>query len=209
VSTSSCSLWLRDMPHPVFERRLEGDQWHASWAPVLQRREALRQQAKLNAALEMLPTSDRDILVAGAVAYWCEGAKSKAWRRTEEVTFINSDVHLLRLYLRFLDLVGVRGERLRFRVSIHETADVEAAIRFWADIAGVPTDRFSRTTIKRHRPLTKRRNTGDTYHGCLIIRVRQGADLYRRIEGWVKGLTLGSEPSARRHSSCGGREVGY
>jgi hypothetical protein len=34
-----------------------------------------------------------------------------------------------------------------------------------------------------------RKNVGADYHGCLIIGVRQSADLYRRIEGWVRAAT--------------------
>ena len=29
---------------------------------------------------------------------------------------------------------------------------------------------------------------GADYQGCLIVSVRQGADLYRRIEGWVGAI---------------------
>ncbi len=41
--------------------------------------------------------------------------------------------------------------------------------------------------LKRHNPLTIRKNVGADYHGCLIITVSQSADLYRKIEGWVRG----------------------
>lgn len=82
----------------------------------------------------------------------------------------------------------MQRERLTLRVSIHETADVEAAERFWADIAGVDTSAFSRATLKRHNPRPVRKNTGDTYHGCLVMHVRQSADLYRRMEGTWYGI---------------------
>jgi predicted transcriptional regulator len=195
VSTSSCSLWLRDLPHPVFERHRAGDRWHASWAPVLRRRAATRQQAKLDAANEMLPLSRRDIILAGAVAYWCEGAKAKAWRSGERVSFVNSDRHLITVFLRFLDAVGVEPERRTFRLSIHETADVDAAQQYWADVVGISRDRFAPTTIKRHSPRTNRINSGEGYHGCLVIGVQQSAMLYRQIEGWAKSLALGRLPS--------------
>ncbi|MFI6849749.1 hypothetical protein [Kitasatospora sp. NPDC050467] len=32
------------------------------------------------------------------------------------------------------------------------------------------------------------KNTGEGYHGCLVVSVLGGADLYRRIEGWWKGI---------------------
>lgn len=95
---------------------------------------------------------------------------------------------MITLFLRWLEFLGVQRERLTLRVSIHETADVEAAERFWADVAGVDTSAFSRATLKRHNPRTVRKNTGDTYHGCLVIYVRQSADLYRRMEGTWYGI---------------------
>ncbi|MEU1080351.1 hypothetical protein ABZ368_08885 [Streptomyces sp. NPDC005908] len=52
-------------------------------------------------------------------------------------------------------------------------------------LAWVPTGPASlKTTIKKHNPRTDRKNTGVTYKGCLRVDVRNGADLYRRIEGW-------------------------
>lgn len=50
------------------------------------------------------------------------------------------------------------------------------------------TSAFSRATLKRHNPRTVRKNTGDAYHGCLVIYVRQSADLYRRMEGTWYGI---------------------
>lgn len=195
VSTSSCSLWLRDMPHPVFERYLQGERWHASWAPVLRRRAVERQQTKFAAATEMLPISRRDIILAGAVAYWCEDTKAKPWRPRERVTFVNSDRHLIELSLRFLDAVSVQPSRRGFRISIHETADLAEAVRYWSAIVGVAGESFAPATIKRHQPGTNRLNQDDHYHGCLVITVAQGATLYRQIEGWAKCLALGDVPS--------------
>ncbi len=45
---------------------------------------------------------------------------------------------------------------------------------------------FTGPALKRHNPRTVRKNVGADYHGCLIVGVRQSADLYRRIEGWVR-----------------------
>jgi len=77
--------------------------------------------------------TDREVLIAGAIAYWCEGTKDKPYRRQERVVFINSDPALISFFLRFLTAAGVSHSDLIFRVYIHETADVEAAQRFWLD----------------------------------------------------------------------------
>jgi hypothetical protein len=113
---------------------------------------------------------------------WAEGAKAKPWRPYEQVTFVNSDSGMIRLFLCFLALVGVEDEQLRFQLQIHESANIRAAEAYWHAVVG-SSERFLRTTLKRHSPLTRRRNVGSDYHGCLRVRVLRSAELYRRIEG--------------------------
>jgi hypothetical protein len=139
------------------------------------------------AAAEIGGLTDREILIAGAVAYWCEGTKNKPYRQENRVTFVNSDPRLIGFFLRFLDVAGVHRDDLILRVYIHENADAGAAQRFWAGVTGVCPDQFRRPTLKHHNPKTVRMNTGDDYHGCLRIDVRRSGALYRRIEGWASG----------------------
>jgi hypothetical protein len=78
-------------------------------------------------------------------------------------------------------------------VQIHESADAEAAQRFWLDVTGLEAAQFRRPALKRHNPKTVRKNTGDDYHGCLRIDVLRGASLYRKIEGWAAGAMSAKE----------------
>jgi transcriptional regulator with XRE-family HTH domain len=190
VSKSSVSLWVRDLPVPsrlsyqeCRKRSAEGtDRYWAAERPV---RAAARAATREAAATQIGALTDRELLIAGAIAYWCEGGKSKSYTRSDRVIFINSDPALIVFFMRFLEIAGAPRASLRFRVYIHETASVEAAQRFWQDVTGVTADQFATPTLKRHNPKTVRKNVGDTYHGCLRIDVRQSADLYRRIEGWA------------------------
>jgi hypothetical protein len=100
--------------------------------------------------------------------------------------FINGDPQLITFFLRFLDAAGIDRAQLRYRVYIHETADVEGAGHFWLEVTGADPAQFHNPTLKRHNAKTVRWNTGDGYHGCLRIDVQQSADLYRRIEGWAR-----------------------
>ncbi len=190
VSRSSVSLWVRDMPRvgristtESRERMTEG--LTKFRAEERLRRDARRQAISAHAATEIGDLSDRETLIGGAIAYWCEGAKNKPYRRDDRVAFINSDPRLIAFFLRFLAVAGVAPERLKCYVSIHESADVAGAQRFWRDVTGLPDEQFGHPTIKRHNPKTPRRNTGEDYHGCLTVRVRLSADLYRQIEGWA------------------------
>jgi hypothetical protein len=188
VSKSSVSLWVRDLPRPVTEeearrRRTEAARKH--WLAEQPLRDARRAAERDAAAGEIGSLTERELRIAGAIAYWCEGTKSKPYRRAERVIFMNSDPGLIRLFLRFLDAAGVPRDDLVFTVSIHESADVQAAHRFWREVTGAKPEQFSKPAIKRHNPRTTRKNVGDTYHGCLAVRVRRSARLYRRIEGWA------------------------
>ncbi|MGW2723701.1 hypothetical protein [Streptomyces sp. NPDC001492] len=189
-SKSSISLWVRDLPRP--ERRDPSEQAKLAarkrWEHELAIRDEERQRTKSAASEQIGEMSDRDLFMAGVALYWAEGSKDKSYARRENVLFVNSDPGVIQLYLAWLTLLGVEPERLAYRVMIHVTADVEGAKRYWADVVGVDVCRFQKTTIKKHNPKTVRKNVGDDYRGCLVIRVAQGAELYRKIEGWWKGM---------------------
>lgn len=190
VSKGSVSLWTRDMPRVgrlsyQEVRRRNAVAVSAFWAAESVRRNMRRQAIVVAAAAEIGELSDREVLIAGSVAYWCEGAKRKPYRPEDRVIFTNSDPQLVLLFMRFLLIAGTTRDRLVCRVQIHERADVASAQRCWQRVTGLPEEQFRRPTLKRHNPKTPRRNTGDDYHGCLKIDVRGGAELYRCIEGWA------------------------
>jgi transcriptional regulator with XRE-family HTH domain len=193
VAKGSVSLWVRDLPRPARlsyaecrKRSAEGSQryWEAE-RPV---REARRASERAAAAAQIGDLTDRERLIAGAIAYWSEGAKSKPHRPSERVIFTNSDPSLIRFFLRFLDAAGTPPTDLSFRICIHENADAESAQRFWLEITGARRDQFRTPTLKRHNPKTVRKNTGVDYHGCLRIDVSRSSGLYRRIEGWAEAI---------------------
>jgi len=199
VSKGSISLWVRDMPRTG---RLSYEEFRdrnsagisAYWAAERPVREQRRCAVGEKAAAEIGRLSEREIVIAGAVAYWCEGSKNKPYRRSDRVTFVNSDPHLISFFLHFLAVVGVERDRIICRVHIHESADVEAAQRYWQAVTQVPSAQFRRPTLKRHNPKTVRHNTGEDYHGCLIVNVRVSVELYRQIEGWASAvMTAGGQ----------------
>jgi transposase len=196
VSKGTVSAWVHDMPWPErlsYEecRKRAADGVRRYWEAERPAREANREAARTAAAAEIGALTQRELLIAGAIAYWCEGAKSKPHNRRELVQFMNSDPGMILLFLRFLEAAGVSRQQIHYRVCIHETADVAAAERFWLDVTGADPSRFHKATLKRHNPKTTRKNVGDGYHGCLCVAVWQCADLYRRIEGWARAAMNG------------------
>jgi hypothetical protein len=191
VAKSSVSVWVRDIPCPERFRYVHNERRQEGLRKFNEARTA-RNDAETEAAVaELGELTDREILIAGAIAYWCEGAKNKPNRKVNRVVFINSDAGLIAFFLRFLDVAGVDRDDLVLRVHIHENADAEAAKRFWLGVTGTQPSQFRPPTLKHHNPKTQRTNVGESYHGCLRIDVRRSAALYRRIEGWASAtMTL-------------------
>src|SRR5258707_7000425 len=193
VSKSSVSLWVRDMPRPAQlsdeecrNRRAAGIAAFCASERAL--REATTDAIRQEARTSIGQLDNREILLAGAIPYWCEGTKSKPYRRDYRVSLINSDASLIKFFLHFLDCAGIPAEQLVFRVSIHESADVTAAQEFWLQVTGARPSQFHRPNLKRHNPPTTRMNTGSAYHGCLRIDVLRSARLYKQIEGWCDAV---------------------
>jgi hypothetical protein len=192
VPTSTLSQWLKDVPlteeHRIAieQRKLAG---RARTIEALRgRRKARQEHTSKAAAGQIQELAESELFVAGVVAYWAEGTKGKPWSRSPSVLFVNSDAGMIRLFLAWLQLLGIGLERCSFRVSIHESADVDAAVAFWAEVVGVVPCQFMRTSLKRHNPTTVRKNVGGTYNGCLVVRVKRSTELGRQIAGWFEGI---------------------
>lgn len=188
VSKSSVSLWVRDVPCPERFRYVHNERRQEGLRKYNEARAAGRMAETEAATAEIGELTDRELLIAGAIAYWCEGTKSKPYRHVDRAIFMNSDPGLIRFYLRFLQAAGIDRDDLILRVCIHENADAEAAQRFWVEVTGVSPGQFRSPTLKRHNPKTVRMNVGGNYHGCLRVEVRRSGELYRKIEGWASGV---------------------
>lgn len=199
VAKSTAYQWVKHLPlDPDAESQRARRRAHskrmtdARWERHRKERDEHRAAVHAEATDRVGQLDERDLLLLGAAIYWCEGTKSKPWRRDDRITLINSDVRLLSLFLRSLEACGVDHTVPSYRVSIHESADVEAAVAWWKEALHLPPERFQRPTLKRHLPKTTRYNVGDDYHGCLIIDVPGSRELYWRVEGVVAGLGLES-----------------
>lgn len=170
--------WVRTEESAARAKNAARRRWDAYEA----RRKSWLSQLEDEAADFVGELTSRELMLIGAALYWAEGSKSKPWRRSEKIAFVNSDPTMIRVFLAWLRLMGVAPDRIIFRVMIHESADVAAAEAYWAGIVGVPSGAFARVTLKRHNPLTVRKNTGDGYHGCLVVRVRRSVAEYRQVE---------------------------
>jgi transcriptional regulator with XRE-family HTH domain len=200
ASPGSISPWVRDIKvlnrERAERRRLSALRAAAKTRSVQAQRRRDLQTATAAASIGEL--TDRELFLVGVALYWAEGSKSKPYDLRERITFINSDPQVISLFMHWLQLLGIGHERCRFRIHIHETADLRAAEKYWANLLGVSRGVFSPATIKRHIPKTNRLNVGDQYRGCLVVSVLKSAELYRNVAGWWLGSFLQVSRSPRR-----------
>ncbi|MFE4174661.1 hypothetical protein ACFRR7_21855 [Streptomyces sp. NPDC056909] len=199
VSKASISAWVRDLPKPAprwtnIEKMQRLEEAHSAFRAS---RDEERRQLTSDAFQQVGDISGRELLLLGAALYWAEGTKDKTYARRESLTFINSDVGMIRTYVRWLELLGVARHRMRCSLHIHDSADLADATRFWSEVTGVPAEDFLKPCIKRDNAGTSRLNRGEGYRGCLRIRVANSARLYRQVEGWWGGIAAGVASTLR------------
>ncbi|MBU2662977.1 helix-turn-helix domain-containing protein [Actinoplanes bogorensis] len=200
VSKSTAYQWTKHLPLDQTpeqaaerERRRVARMDEVRWEPHRKERDAARAATGERLEAWVGDLTDRELILTGAVAYWCEGAKEKPWGKTSKgLQYINSDPGLILLFLRYVELLGVERGKLTYRLSIHETADIPAATRWWADVVGVPVEDFRRATLKKHNPSTVRLNVGDSYRGCLMVYVPKSSRLYWEVEAVMGGIVAGA-----------------
>lgn len=196
VAKSTAYLWTRDLPldrTPAERDQRRRDHMarmrEARWAPHRSERDAARAATGDRLCAWVGDLSDRELVLAGTVAYWCAGAKEKPWhKRNRGLEYVNGDVGLIELFVRYVEVLGVARTALTYRLSIHEPADAAAVSRWWADTVGVPIGRFRPPILKAHKASSARRKVGESYRGCLIVYVPKSARLYWEVEGVVRGI---------------------
>lgn len=82
---------------------------------------------------------------------------------------------------------SVDESKIQYAVQIHERADTQGAVKFWAELLTLPLQ-VIRVHLKRHNPSPGRKNIGRDYCGTMRMRVRQSTALNHRIAGWIHGI---------------------
>lgn len=105
--------------------------------------------------------------------YWGEGTK-------RELNIINSDPHLLRVFVNCLQEIGVTRDMLRVTVRIFDDiADAEAR-SYWASVLGVPEGNI--LGVNR----LKGKKKGKLKYGMCRIRVTKGSEYFKLIMSMIE-----------------------
>ena len=116
------------------------------------KRRSLSEQSKISFAKiplsfnfkKVLSTKDRELLVAGTMLYYGEGAKTGT-----TVDLANSDPNILKLFLKFLrNICGVNERRLRFYLYCFSDQNKVQLIKFWCKELKVRKDSFTKPYVR-------------------------------------------------------------
>lgn len=153
------------------------------------RKERLLQTKKLRqeGLDEIKNICKRDLFIAGIAMYLSEGATSTS---NEEVSFTNSDFRTI-LFIEkwFMEICGVSRDRFIVQIRINKIHKnkVDSAENYWSKIVGVPLSQFSKTILIKSKS-KKIYPKDNIYYGTIRLKIRQGTQLRRKINGWVDGL---------------------
>ncbi|MEI6650327.1 MAG: hypothetical protein WCL23_02715 [Candidatus Moraniibacteriota bacterium] len=111
---------------------------------------------------EEYSSEERDLLVAGLMLYYGEGAKTG-----NTVDFANSDPMLLLVFLKFLRIIcGIEEKKLRFYLYCFSDQESESLITFWCSHLGVQRRQFTKPYVRS----TLNRGKRTMKYGVLHIR---------------------------------------
>jgi hypothetical protein len=153
------------------------------------RKERLFQTEKLKkeGLSETKNINKRDLFIAGIAMYLSEGSTSE---NNEETSFTNSDYRVI-LFMKkwFKEICRVSDDRFIIQIRINKLHinRVNDAENYWSRIMNIPLNQFSKTVLIKSKS-KKVYPEDNIYYGTVRLKVGQGTQLRRKINGWVDGL---------------------
>ncbi len=148
VSKSSLSLWLRDSPLSI-ERIRELRDFSA--IRIERYRETRRKtretrwaEVRERASKDIGTLTKKEMFIAGLFLYWGEGGKTKV----ATTTLSNNDPAMLLFFMKWLELLNVPKSRLRVHVHLYADMNMQAELRYWSRVLGLPLQAFRKPYIK-------------------------------------------------------------
>jgi len=149
VSKSTLSLWLRE--YPLSRKRI--NELRANSEQRIERcreTKAKNKKTKLDAVYKEVKKdiqhlSKRELYLLGLALYWTEGTKASS----STICMTNTDLSVLKLFLRWLDIVGVGRSRVVVRLHLYSDMDVQEKVRWWSENLCIPVKNFRKPYIKK------------------------------------------------------------
>lgn len=198
VSKSSLSGWLANYPlssERIKELRDRNPRRIESYINTMNKKRDAKFMAALDkSSRDIGSITDRDLFMAGFFLYWAEGGKTYS----SSVCLSNTDPAMLKVFIKWLNLLGVSKDKLRIKLHLYKDMNVQKEIIFWSEQLGVEKTQFTRSYIKDSRlsGLTYKNGFG---HGTCNIYVGDAALMRYILMGmrYIVSVLTGIEPEMR------------
>jgi hypothetical protein len=148
ISKSTLSGWLSKYPlsqDRIRELRDKNPQRIEKYINTMKvKREEKFQRATDRIQKDINKISNRDLFVAGFFLYWAEGGKTGSGT----LTFANTDPEMIKVFVRWLDLLGVSKDRLKIKLHLYKDMNIYKEIKFWSKKLAVDRSQFSKSYVK-------------------------------------------------------------
>ena len=137
--------------------------------------------------------SDRELALVGAALYWGEGYKKLAVRYNREivaheVSFVNADPEMIRLFLEFIKLsLGIRLDEIHLGMRLYKHINEDVARKYWIGITGLQSGHFKQTTWLVSGASKRKRPKDSLPYGTLQVVVYR-TEKFHELMGMIKGL---------------------
>lgn len=169
ISKSTLSGWLANYPlsnKRIRELRDNNPRRIENYIQTMQKKREAKFLIEFERAKKDIKSiSGRELFIAGFFLYWAEGGKT----RRNTLTLSNTDPAMLKVYLKWLILLGVSKNKLKIRLHLYKDMDRDKEILFWKKELGLAQSQFQKAWIKNSKmtDLTYKNNFG---HGtCNIL----------------------------------------
>jgi hypothetical protein len=109
---------------------------------------------------EKIYNLDSEISLIGLMLWWAEGTK-----KGRNVQFVNSSPDMIKIYMIFLNSIGVDLKKLSAKIKVMNQSQVDPTQKYWSRITGISMKNFTKPIV-RGKPV----DTKDKDHkGCLTI----------------------------------------
>ncbi len=112
-----------------------------------------------------LTIEEKELKIAGTMLYWAEGSK---WKGEKIVDFANSNIDMIKLFLKFLrDICGINEKKLRVYLYCFKDQDIKQLLKFWSKETKIPIKQFTKPYIRKESDVSKK---GRMKYGLVHIR---------------------------------------
>jgi len=166
VSKATLSKWLEAYPlsqERIRELRDRSPRRIESFRKTMKKkRDARIKVQEVHAIKDIGRLTRRELFIAGFFLFWGEGAKGRA----SEVCLANTDPAVIRAFIRWIMLLGVKRDRVRFTLHLYADMNPSKEIRYWAKELGVSVQAFRKPYIKKTKLSDVTYQTGFGHGTC-------------------------------------------